>query len=124
MKREIPECLVAGLEVLITDFVRASPQLPRLGYSPGLPCQVRKFCSSVEFPVRTLPYPPQYWFSAVARKNGAGIAFVSSPFPQDRKSTSELQSLMRTSYAVFCLKNKIWCSSNIDHTQAVHTLLH
>src|SRR3546814_6848724 len=37
--------------------------------------------SSVEFPVMTLPYPPQYWFSAVARKNGAGIAFVSSPFP-------------------------------------------
>src|SRR3546814_5514528 len=25
---------------------------------------------------------------------------------QDRKSTSELQSLMRTSYAVFCLKQK------------------
>src|SRR3546814_16450905 len=36
---------------------------------------------SVEFPCRTLPYPPQYLFSAVARKNGAGIAFVSSPFP-------------------------------------------
>src|SRR3546814_2201832 len=66
---------------LITDCERSSPQLPRLGYSPGLPCQGRKFCSSVEFPVRTLPYPPQYWFSAVARKNGAGIAFVSSPFP-------------------------------------------
>src|SRR3546814_1991697 len=26
--------------------------------------------------------------------------------PQDRKSTSELQSLMRISYAVFCLKKK------------------
>src|SRR3546814_5618468 len=26
--------------------------------------------------------------------------------PEDRKSTRELQSLMRTSYAVFCLKKK------------------
>src|SRR3546814_18621576 len=72
---------------LITDCERSSPQLPRLGYSPGLPCHRRQFCSSVEFPVRTLPYPPQYWFSAVARKHEAGIAFVSSPFPHPHTVT-------------------------------------
>src|SRR3546814_6220727 len=115
----------------MTDCERSSPQLPRLGYSPGLPCQGRKFCSSVEFPIRTLPYPPQYWFSAVARKNGAGIAFVSSPFPhlhtvtrvrhlRSEENTSELQSLMRISYAVFCLKKK----KQTNKHQQIHHIKH
>src|SRR3546814_2598396 len=44
-----------------------------------------------------------------ARRLFAGLAGLESPYPSDRRSeehTSELQSLMRTSYAVFCLKKK------------------
>src|SRR3546814_10511358 len=38
--------------------------------------------------------------------------------PRSEEHTSELQSLMRTSYAVFCLKKKkvIYCKSNDDPT--------
>src|SRR3546814_9235457 len=55
---------------------------------------------------RTRPRPPRRPSDEsrrVARRRGGGCA------PADRRSeehTSELQSLMRTSYAVFCLKKK------------------
>src|SRR3546814_5083967 len=39
------------------------------------------------------------WASTPARHSYAG-------FPRSEEQTSELQSLMRSSYAVFCLKNK------------------
>src|SRR3546814_1324539 len=39
---------------------------------------------------------------------------VSSSFHRSEEHTSELQSLMRISYAVFCLKKK----NNIQHTQS------
>src|SRR3546814_6034050 len=37
-------------------------------------------------------------------------AFVRSPCPSSEEHTSELQSLMRISYAVFCLKKKPYTS--------------
>src|SRR3546814_3918521 len=47
---------------------------------------------------------------------GRGIRFQRlRNYPEDRKSTSELQSLMRISYAVFCLKKKTK-KRNITHT--------
>src|SRR3546814_2379703 len=42
-------------------------------------------------------------------RSAKGVRLVdatSGELVQDRKSTSELQSIMRTSYAVFCLKKK------------------
>src|SRR3546814_3947465 len=45
---------------------------------------------------------------------GAVLAFRSE------EHTSELQSLMRTSYAVFCLKKK--SKSIISHTECEHTV--
>src|SRR3546814_8153294 len=41
-----------------------------------------------------------------ARRCGTGLQPESPPGGADRKSTRELQSLMRISYAVFCLKKK------------------
>src|SRR3546814_3099560 len=35
-----------------------------------------------------------------------GTATEFAPYPRSEEHTSELQSLMRTSYAVFCLKKK------------------
>src|SRR3546814_6850697 len=47
------------------------------------------------------------------RVNGQGASYVMAPFthcspdkPRSEEHTSELQSLMRISYAVFCLKKK------------------
>src|SRR3546814_2130945 len=42
----------------------------------------------------------------VLNRGEAVNALKRAIYTGDRKSTSELQSLMRTSYAVFCLKNK------------------
>src|SRR3546814_2278164 len=63
--------------------------------------------------------------------NPFGVTFSQDPVPGDPNSdynfqtrseehTSELQSLMRISYAVFCLKNKIK-NVTIEHKTIEHT---
>src|SRR3546814_3238167 len=52
-----------------------------------------------------------YWLKAPTGNREAAIAFTGAIDPEvlharSEGHTSELQSLMRTSYAVFCLKNK------------------
>src|SRR3546814_6186175 len=44
--------------------------------------------------------------------------------PRSEEHTSELQSLMRISYAVFCLKKKITYTqlSNLDHNSSINTI--
>src|SRR3546814_5163020 len=49
--------------------------------------------------------------SETGEASGQGM---TTSIPRSEEHTSELQSLMRISYAVFCLKNK---KSKIDHTQ-------
>src|SRR3546814_8111576 len=44
--------------------------------------------------------------AAVDRRRGAGDAHVEVAGHRSEEHTSELQSLMRISYAVFCLKKK------------------
>src|SRR3546814_9547803 len=60
------------------------------------------------------------WFNGVhmpsiAIKEADGPVRVVREFSRSEEHTSELQSLMRTSYAVFCLKKKI------QNKQLVHT---
>src|SRR3546814_5630899 len=43
---------------------------------------------------------------------------------RSEEHTSELQSLMRISYAVFCLKKKKITTYNIYHTQQTHKSVH
>src|SRR3546814_5474495 len=43
-------------------------------------------------------------------------AWRSKPDPRSEEHTSELQSLMRISYAVFCLKKKKKTTSHKEHT--------
>src|SRR3546814_5664466 len=59
------------------------------------------------------------------------IRFFSSPTSRSEEHTSELQSLMRISYAVFCLKKKIQMIYQYNHrsncnkqTTQVHNLMH
>src|SRR3546814_5625697 len=62
---------------------------------------------------------------------GNTIGFITSvPTPRSEEHTSELQSLMRISYAVFCLKKKTDAEKNqkrnsINQTTALnHLILH
>src|SRR3546814_5413424 len=62
-----------------------------------------------------LPENSRYWFGAIGDEEAwllqiAGYpkgAEMSKRIPRSEEHTSELQSIMRTSYAVFCLKKKI-----------------
>src|SRR3546814_3205686 len=47
-----------------------------------------------------------YWLYGVAAITGQPRISVSAPATRSEEHTSELQSLMRISYAVFCLKKK------------------
>src|SRR3546814_6924575 len=50
-------------------------------------------------------------------ENAAGAARSGAPMrPRSEEHTSELQSLMRISYAVFCLKNKKNMNRHDQHT--------
>src|SRR3546814_10012502 len=44
--------------------------------------------------------------AAVSRRGDAALVEFTERFDRSEEHTSELQSLMRNSYAVFCLKNK------------------
>src|SRR3546814_8137441 len=52
----------------------------------------------------------------VAERDGAIVGWVSGHRPRSEEHTSELQSLMRISYAVFCLKKKK-NNTNMDYMQ-------
>src|SRR3546814_6136084 len=51
----------------------------------------------------------------VVQPRGSGDAFRAAGFARSEEHTSELQSLMRISYAVFCLKKQI-----INYTTTMH----
>src|SRR3546814_1768726 len=50
--------------------------------------------------------PPDATTLFLGLHNGAPRFVAASPAPRSEEHTSELQSLMRLSYAVFCLKKK------------------
>src|SRR3546814_5775650 len=60
------------------------------------------------------------WF--IPAKLGGVIAMFGSILVlRSEEHTSELQSLMRISYAVFCLKKKIQTTKHYDHNMTTHT---
>src|SRR3546814_5763514 len=62
--------------------------------------------------VPSFPLPP-----SVGRLSPALKTNLSLPAPRSEEHTSELQSLMRISYAVFCLKNKKNTPHTYQHTK-------
>src|SRR3546814_10881795 len=56
--------------------------------------------------------------SPPACEPSSAISSISSSMPRSEEHTSELQSLMRISYAVFCLKKK----NTKHHIQAHHSI--
>src|SRR3546814_6073026 len=69
-------------------------------------------------------------FAARALNAGSSVqgrTFAVSPLPDRRRSeehTSELQSLMRISYAVFCLKKQKYIQLNIISLKPSHHTTH
>src|SRR3546814_2852342 len=63
--------------------------------------------------------------AAVAARRGGRRADLARPRPDGRRRseehTSELQSLMRISYAVFCLKKKLNGIDNVHHQFKIRT---
>src|SRR3546814_2735587 len=53
----------------------------------------------------------------VKTKDNHILTFLDTP--RSEEHTSELQSLMRNSYAVFCLKTKLKCDNEISASQIV-----
>src|SRR3546814_9938608 len=65
-------------------------------------------------PVRSIfenASPPENVIIQLASHPGYGSCF----FDRSEEHTSELQSLMRISYAVFCLKKKKYCTNEDTH---------
>src|SRR3546814_7425194 len=69
-------------------------------------------CSSTAKPVS--------WANAVSRSRSAG----DNGSRRSEEHTSELQSLMRISYAVFCLKKKKKTQNKEDYMMYTHTNAH
>src|SRR3546814_1942371 len=75
-----------------------------------LPLRMQRHCENALAIARWLKAQPQVsWVSYAGLEDDRYHALQQRYMPKgggDRKSTSELQSLMRISYAVFCLKKK------------------
>src|SRR3546814_5858622 len=82
-----------------TGWARLNRRLPKLSFDLA-----RYFCHPDW--VATAERRPDAAFWSPAIETPAGLAAVAS----SEAHTSELQSLMRSSYAVFCLKKKTYCS--------------
>src|SRR3546814_6817484 len=81
------------------------------------------------FPYTTLfrsPRPPRPAPPSVpTRPRGRSSPSHRTGTPRSEEHTSELQSLMRTSYAVFCLKKKKSDKKKYEeHTAELHSLQH
>src|SRR3546814_4689462 len=88
---------------------------------PSMPCSLRysqmawvmaRTCCSLKLPSNELPrWPEVPNATRCAATDGSG-------FTRSEEHTSELQSLMRISYAVFCLKKK---KPNYDYNTTLYT---
>src|SRR3546814_1461226 len=67
------------------------------------PCRPRRFAAARPAMIRSRVNARSYWASAPNSENSNSPCGV---VVRSEEHTSELQSLMRTSYAVFCLKKK------------------
>src|SRR3546814_7985892 len=80
-------------------------------------CAPRRTGSSRRFS-RTLRASPASTRLAVTPSSSSSCPMCRSWLHRSEEHTSELQSLMRISYAVFCLKKK---TKSIKHQYSIHT---
>src|SRR3546814_6943196 len=70
----------------------------------GLPARLAQLYSAHLPSFKIRPSPALAWFDYQALRRIRRAAEFSPPAPRSEEHTSELQSIMRSSYAVFCLK--------------------
>src|SRR3546814_8762602 len=98
----IPPPRSGGTEKKESQDHRRNPVCPQSG-RPSL----------ITYPGRRLPVAPNAVTASVKRQSN--FCQSSARRPRSEEHTSELQSLMRISYAVFCLKKKT--KKTYKHTQ-------
>src|SRR3546814_6124204 len=111
MSRAIKHLLIGGLIIMTTGLPAATTANEN----------DRKL--TIVNPQNLYDPTPNGYSTAVIVPSGARVAYISGQGGQDstgglrsEEHTSELQSLMRTSYAVFCLKKKT-TNSKMTHTE-------
>src|SRR3546814_9525505 len=80
-------------------------------------CPTRWSCPSTDWPAAGMPTTTCDWLDSrdnSAAKLASRVANRLTPRHRSEAHTSELQSLMRISYAVFCLKKKTHTTQNSD----------
>src|SRR3546814_7920555 len=71
------------------------------------------------------PYQPRdFWLAGIGAASLARRQLLSAYAQRSEEHTSELQSLMRISYAVFCLKKKKHTHTHTKHHNHQHRLSH
>src|SRR3546814_4693031 len=91
------------MSCLSWSYVAACGRCPAAGSNGGV----------IPEPVGCTPYPPSLRGAQRRSNPGAAAPMPGALAMRSEEHTSELQSLMRNSYAVFCLKKK----KNNKHTQ-------
>src|SRR3546814_5964743 len=80
--------------------------LERLASATVYPLADVKLLSPIANPGKIVCAPLNYDFHVAEAKSDSGINFGTAITDRSEEHTSELQSLMRISYAVFCLNKK------------------
>src|SRR3546814_7892340 len=93
--------------------VQASPSEPQVDSLPSRASLLLRLGRSASFGAADGPHR-----SAAAAAAEVGVAAIGLEPRRSEEHTSELQSLMRISYAVFCLKKKTTTNKPTTHAKA------
>src|SRR3546814_4798677 len=93
-----------------SDHATTKPQLAGLRGVTAMPWSSSTGTHDPSLPVRGQLAPPS------ASTQASAASTTSSPAVRSEEHTSELQSLMRSSYAVFCLKKKTQKNTKYEAT--------
>src|SRR3546814_5538461 len=95
---------------LLAAFVRTNAAPVKeavMTASKGLPKRLRHILALEDFEAAARGHLPRPIFGYVSGASETNASLRDNRLARSEERTSELQSLMRTSYAVFCLKKKI-----------------
>src|SRR3546814_9556350 len=93
-------------DVCSSDLVQSSSSVLRFRSNSQDQLKRNRYYRLVRWMERRLPEQHRYWHALPAVSLLPPICPVESPSARSEEHTSELQPLMRISYAVFCLKKK------------------
>src|SRR3546814_2620510 len=92
----VPACLITMTSLGVSDL---PPN--KVANGSGLQSFIRIMCMATGASLTST-----YWESATKENRANLVSIIDPTMTRSEEHTSELQSLMRTPYAVFCLKKK------------------